>query len=361
MDGIGIFTFESLKQIVIQHPEVEFIFLFDRKPHPDFLFATNILYKVLPLPTWRPFLNVIWSQYLVNSTLKKLKVDLFVSPDGIIPLKTTTKTLAVIHDLNFESHPEMLPPNWRKFYRYYFPKFAKKATRIATVSEYSKKDICDRYQIPENKVDVVYNGSSSDYQTISDEAKQKVRKKYTCGKNYFLFVGTIHPRKNLVCLLKAFEMFKQRTSSDLKLLIVGKHMWGLKNIEEQMDHMLYRNDVVFTGRLSQKELSKIMASALALTYVPLFEGFGIPLVEAMHCKTPIITSNTTSMPEIVGNAGLLVNPKSTEEIANAMIQMHDDKALQTELVKNGEVRAQVFSWERTGSLLWDAIQKTIET
>ena len=196
MDGIGQFTFESFKQIVKSNPTVEFVFIFDREPHPDFIFAKNIEAKVISPQARHPLLYKIWYQYSLNRLLKRINAAIFVGTDGMLPYKTRTKTLSVIHDINFEHHPEHLPKNYRNYYCKCFPKFAEKATRIATVSEFSKQDIIETYKIDASKIDVVYNGPNENFKPISKEEISSVQNKYSDGKPFFLFVGTLHHRKN---------------------------------------------------------------------------------------------------------------------------------------------------------------------
>ena len=360
MDGIGLFTYESFKKMVVAHPEIEFIFIFDRTPDPTFIFAKNITAKVISPQARHPWLYMVWYQISLKRLLNKIKPDLFVATDGMIPLNCKTNTLAVIHDLNFEHHPEHLPKLLRNYYCKYFPKFAHQATRIATVSAFSKQDICKTYQIDESKIDVVYNGPNENFVPLTTNEQTKIKEQYTDGYDYFLFVGTLHPRKNLINLFKAFEQFKTTTKSPKKLLIVGRKMWWTPEIENTLNNLLVKNDIIFAGRISEQELYKITASAYALTYVPIFEGFGIPLVEAMSCGTPVISSNITSMPEVVGDAGILVNPFAVDEIAHAMVRMNDEHCLRGKLSEKSLVQAQKFSWQKTADLLWESIQKTVE-
>lgn len=358
MDGIGLFTFEMLNIITKQHPEINFYFIFDRKPSADFIFGDNVQPVVLWPKTRHIYLFPFWYQIILKKALRRLNPDVFVATDGMFPLRSNINTLAVIHDLNFEHYPETLPKNVLNYYLKYFPQFAKKATRIATVSEFSKNDIVNTYHIKEDKIDVVYNGANSKFQPISFEEKLKVKTTYTQQQNYFLFVGTLHPRKNILRLLMAFNQFKKVTKSKMKLVLAGKKMWWTTEINAFFEQMEVKSDVVFTGRLSEQELIKITAAAYAITYVPIFEGFGIPLVEAMQCGVPVITSNVTSMPEVVEDAGLLVNPFSEEEITQAMIRLAADENLRKELMLKSIQQATKFSWEKSAQLLMDAIMES---
>lgn len=359
LEGIGWFTFESLKRITQQHSEHEFIFIFDRPYSDDFIFGNNITPVVIGPQARHPILYYIWFNYSIPKVLATHQVDLFLSPDGYIPLNTKVKTLAVFHDLNFEYYPKDLPFSERYYYRKYFPQFAKKASRLATVSEYSKMDISKLYGVDEDKIDVVYNGANEQYQPLPANIKKLVREKHTGGRPYFIFIGALNPRKNLVNLLKAFDIFKKTDRSSTQLLIVGEKMFKTNSIFETYENMHFKADVVFSGRLNNLELHKALASALALTYVSYFEGFGIPIVEAFYTGTPVITSEVTSMPEVAGDAALLVDPFSAEDIANALLRVSTESELREELIEKGNKRKLEFHWQSTADNLWNSIIKTI--
>jgi glycosyltransferase involved in cell wall biosynthesis len=284
---------------------------------------------------------------------------LFLSPDGFLSLSAQVKSVSVIHDLNFEHFPDDLPWHIRKYYRYYFPRFARKATRIATVSEFSKNDISEIYHIDNQVIDVVYNGTGSIFKPLDAAQIKGVRAKYSNEMPYFLFVGTMHPRKNLVNLFKAFDLFKQSDNQNIKLLLSGARMWWTSEIENSYNQMKFQSDVIFTGRLSDEELARVTASALAVTYVSYFEGFGIPILEAFAAQVPVITSDITSMPEVAGDAALLIDPFDNQAIANAMHQIVNDETLRSNLIHKASVRSQMFSWQNTADLLWDCIEKTL--
>jgi len=359
LEGIGWFTYETLKRITQQHPEHEFFFIFDRPFDDEFIFSDNISPMVAFPQARHPLLYYIWFEFAIPRILKKIKPDLFFSPDGYLSLSTKVKSMNVFHDLNFEHYPQDLPYPERKYYTYFFPKYAHKATRIATVSEYSKSDIVKQYSVSPDKIDVVYNGANENFIPVADTEKVKIREKYSNGKPYFVFVGALHPRKNLVNLFKAFDHFRNSTSSNTKLMIIGEKKWWTEEIRQAYENMIYKNDVIFSGRLEIAELQKVVASALALTYVSYFEGFGIPIVEAFYAETPVITSNVTSMPEIAGDAALLVDPFSVKSISNAMLIIASDEQLQKELIKKGRERKKLFSWQKSSDRLWDAMEKTL--
>ena len=274
-------------------------------------------------------------------------------------MRTDVKSIAVIHDLNFEHYPEFIKPVVRYYYKIFFHRFAKKAAHIATVSEYTKQDIVSLYGIPADNIDVVYNGSHDLYKPISEQEKVDTRKQFTNGEAYFIFIGSLHPRKNLTNLFKAFDVFKAKNNTNTKLVIVGNKKWWKGEIADTFEAMKYKNDVVFTGWQAPDILNKLLASALALTYISYFEGFGIPIVEAFNSETAVITSDVTSMPEIAGNAALLVVPFNIASIAEAMAKINSDEVLRKELIENGKIRRALYSWDKTAAKLWEVVEKTM--
>ncbi len=360
LDGIGWFSYNTLKIIAEQNPNDIFYFIFDRKYSEKFIFSKNVVPVVLYPPTRHPFLWEYWLKITLKKYLDKLKPDLFLSPDGFLPFNNTTKSLIVIHDINFAHNPQDLPYFTRRFYNKYFPYFAQNSTRIATVSEYSKRDIVNTYKIFPNKIDVVYNGANNIYKPVDEITKKQIKDKYSKFQDYFIFVGSIHPRKNVKRLIVAFDDFKKNTGSLMKLIIVGDYFFKNSDLFKKYQSLLHKEDIIFTGRLETDELHKVMASATALTFVPYFEGFGIPILEAMNCDVPVISSNVTSMPEVAENAALYVNPRIIKEIADAMEQIEKDEILRKDLIEKGRIQRQKFSWEQTAQKLWNSILKTLE-
>lgn len=359
LEGIGWFTYESLKRIVKNHPEHQFIFLFDRPYSEEFIFSSNVTPLQIGLPARHPFLFYLWFEWAIPAALKKVNADLFLSPDGYLSLSTNVPQLPVMHDLNFEHYPKDLPFLMSNYYRYYFPKFAQKAARIATVSEASKNDISTLYHINKNKIDIVYNGASDWFKPISENEKTITRNQYTQGKSYFLYVGSLHPRKNLSNLLKAYDLFRKQSDSNTQLLIVGEKYYWTGEMEQTYNSMQYKNEVHFTGRLSKEPLGKVMASAQALVYVSYFEGFGIPMVEAMNAEVPVLASNVSCMPEIAGEAAYYVNPFDIQNITDGLKEMDKNEPMRNLLINKGKEQRQKFSWDKTAEKLWSSIEKTV--
>lgn len=356
MEGFGWYTYEITKRLVENHPEHTFYFFFDRPFDKQFIFGENVVPVVLNPPARHPILFYVYFEFAITKALKKYKIDVFFSPDGYLSLRTKTPQIGVIHDLNFEHYPEDIPTFARYYLKHFFPKFAKKATKIITVSNYSKSDLIKTYQIPSEKITVAYNDASADFQPLTQVQIEEVRAKYTDGKPYFLFVGALHPRKNIQRLITAFSEFVLQTQSTTQLVLVGSSLWGetdyLKNIPQKI-----REQIRFIGYQQKEDLVKITAAAHMLTYIPYFEGFGIPLVEAMRCGVPILTSNVSSLPEVLGNAGLICNPFDIDSIVHQMINFESNITLQHELKQLALERAKTFSWDQSAGIVWEEIEK----
>ncbi len=360
LEGIGWFAFETLKRITKGNPQHEFIFLFDRPWSDDFVFSDNVTPLEVKPPARHPLLWYTWLEYSLPGVLKQCGAELFLSPDGYISLSSGVPSVAVIHDINFMHRPDFHPFLTRKYYRRYFPRFASAAKRIVTVSDYSRSDIIRTFGVPPGKVDVVYNGAGQDFYPLNGEDKGKVRDEVAGGKDYFLFVGSFHRRKNITGLLRAYDLFRERNRHNIRLVLAGERMYGYPEMQRTISRMAHSNDVLFTGYKDPSQLRQIYGAALGLVYIPLFEGFGIPLIEAMNCDTPVIASNNTSIPEVTGDAAHLVDPESAGSVAEAMEKLATDMNYRNMLVERGRERRKLFSWERTAKLLWESVEKTMQ-
>jgi glycosyltransferase involved in cell wall biosynthesis len=361
LEGIGRFTHEIMSRLVLDHPEVEFTFLFDRPYHKSFIYATNVKPVVIGPPTRHPILWKWWFEKSLPKHFRKNEYDLFLSPDGYASIKANIPTLDVIHDINFEHHPEYLKPGARKYYLKNFRKFAHRADRIGTVSEYSKRDISETYGIDESKIDVIYNGVDRRFKPVSEDIKQSIRNKYTEGAPYFTYIGAFNPRKNITGIIRAFEQFKAETGSPYKLVLGGSRMYMNDEMQRVLNSSKSAKDIIFTGYIPDEELPDLIASAEALLLVSHFEGFGIPLIEAMKSGTVAIAGNNSSMPEIVGDTALLADSSDVSQISGAMKLVASDESVRKELIAKGLTRAEEFTWEQAAESLWTSIKKTLNS
>lgn len=360
LDGIGWFTYETMKRITRWHPEHEFFFLFDRDYEPEFIFAENVNPVVLHPQSRHPILWYIWFEHSVRRFIDDNRIDLFISPDGYLSLSSIIPQVGVIHDINFHHFPKTIPPFASWYCNHFFPKFAKKGIRIATVSEFSKNDIAKSYGINPHKIDVVNNGANERYTPLSPLAVEETRLLLTDGCPYFVFVGAFNPRKNIIRLLQAFDLFKTLTPSAIKLVIVGNSMYDTSKMLNALKKLKFKGDVIFTGRLPVEKLREVIGSSLAMTYVSYYEGFGIPLLEAMNCDIPLVASNSTSIPEVAGDAAIYVDPFSVDSIAQGMTQIHNDDELRNGLINNARKQREKFSWDKTAQSLYACMMRAVD-
>jgi glycosyltransferase involved in cell wall biosynthesis len=207
---------------------------------------------------------------------------------------------------------------------------------------------------------VVHGAAREGFDPLDWGSRDATKASYADGREYFLFVGGVHPRKNLMNLLKAFSLFKKWQHSNMKLLIVGRLAWQYSDIIEKLKSYKYREDVVMLNYVSDHALMQLTASAYALVYPSFFEGFGLPILEAMQSGVPVITSNTSSMPEIAGDAALFASPDDPDAIAKQLLLIYKDESAREKLIEAGKLRAAGFSWEATANKFWEAILKTVE-
>lgn len=357
LEGYGYFLQEVLKRLVKDHPEHQFIFIFDRPFHPAFITSDNIIPVVAGPPARHPLLWKWWYDIKIPAVLKKYKADVFLSCDGFCSLTTKVPQCLVVHDLAFLHYPTFIKRSHLFFYKRYTPEFLKKASSIATVSQFSKKDIIEKYGVDASRIDVVYSAAKEIFKSAGWQSDQAVRDEFTSGKNYFIYVGSIHPRKNPTALLKAFSIFKKRQKSDWKLVIAGRAAWHSKAFMDSLGTYKYREDLVVTGYMDEAKLERLISAAYALVYPSFFEGFGVPVLEAMQAGIPVITSAGSAMQEIAGDSALYADPKNYQDIAEKMMLIYKDETLRSRLVEKGLATARAYSWDKTAALMWQSIEK----
>jgi glycosyltransferase involved in cell wall biosynthesis len=357
MDGIGWFTRETMPRIAESHPEHQFFFLFDRPYHHSFHLPSNVTPLVVRPVTRLPLLLKTWNAISVPVALQQIKPDLYLSPDGFLPPEPRFPSVVAIHDLNFEHFPELFPASYRKLYLTRIRKSAVVAARVLTVSEFSKTDICDRYEVPRDKVDVIYSGLNSFIHPPEKTDIQEVRRQFSIQGNYLIVSGTLHPRKNINGTIKAFNLFRQQSDCSTKLVFAGNHKWMNAEMKHSYEMSPFKEDIIFTGRVPDHTMNALIWGAYAMVFVSLFEGFGLPILEAAAAGIPVLTSDNSSMREIATGSALLVNPSNVQEIADGMHQITTDHALRTHLIESSANLNQKYSWDITAQLIWESLQK----
>lgn len=357
LEGVGTVTNEVMKRITLLHPEDQFDYYFDRKYSPAFMHGPNVKGHVYFPPTRLPFLIRYWLNHPVKKHLKKNNHNVFFSPDGFIPLDCKIPKVSMVHDIAFLRNPLDVSPRIRRFYEKWMPRFIKEADHIITVSAFSKKELIAGYGLKPDKVSVVYNGVSSSFHPVTEDVKTQVRSKYFDGCPFFLYLGAIHPRKNLTTLIRAFEKFKNTNKSDYCLVIAGRPSWYTREIFQAAEKSRFRNDIHLTGFVEDEAARKFIASAEALVYPSRYEGFGLPVIEAMASGTPVICSHIASLPEVAGDAALYFNPGESDELAHHLERIRTDKEIRPQLVASGFERIKRFSWDEASASIYDILHK----
>jgi len=340
LEGLGWYSYEIIKRLVDLRPKDNFILFYDRKTNP-LIFGENVTNVVLPPPTRHHKLFKLWFDFILPYNFKKFNIDIFFSPDGFVSTRTSIRQIGVIHDLNFEHYPNDLPKGVLNYYRKNMPVFARTASELVTVSNFSKKDIMEKYSISSKKIEVIYNGGSSFFKPLTIEERQDFKNNNKIQKPYFIYVGSLHKRKNIERMLKAFKIFNEE--NNFNLMIVGELMW-----KNQLNLEGLVQNVVFLGRKSKKELSSWVASSNGLIYVSYFEGFGLPVLEGMMSGIPVVTSNVTSIPEVGGNAVIYTDPFSVDSIKEGM-KKAVKKGNFINFRKKGLEQSKIFSWDKSAT------------
>lgn len=346
-EGIARYAFETTKRIVRNNPQHTFFFIFDRSYDSSLIFSDNITPVVIGPQARHPWLWYWWFEHSLPRIFRKYKIDLFYSPEMYVSLKSKVPTLMVSHDIVFETFPDHLPAYQQKYLVKNVPKFHERAEHIIAVSEFGKQDIRDKYKIAASKISVAGNASPNGFESVSPNKRLEVQAKYSDSSPYILYVGAIHPRKNVLRMIQAFKQFKVKHQTDLKFIIVGRMAWKSSEVQAAINDT---KDVIWLNQIGE-ELKQIMASSEALFFASLFEGFGIPILEGMKSGIPVITSNANAMKEVAGNAAMLVDPYSINHMAEALHQITSNESLRQSLIEKGTSRVNDFSWDKTAKHL----------
>ncbi len=304
----------------------------------------NFSVRLLPPPTPLVRVPVFLAYELFRRPVDVLHVQYTAPPFCRVPV------VATIHDLAFERMPETFTRRGSFQLKLTVRRTARKASRIATVSEYSRRDLLDIYKLPTEKVVVTYNGIESHFrpQEASSNEAEEIRGRFGISRDFLLAVGSLQPRKNLVRLIRAYAKLRsERADFTPQLVIVGRKLWLTHEIFDEVKRQRWADDLILTGYVADEDLPALYRAARAFVYPSLFEGFGLPPLEAMACGTPVVTSDVSSLPEIAGDAALLIDPNDEQALANALIEIMNNERLRAELREKGIAQAGKFTWRDT--------------
>lgn len=304
--------------------------------------------REIAVPFANPVTRLLREHILMPLFYKKEGLDIIHNPKSAISVFKPCKTVVTIFDLIPVTHPETEKWMARIYWSVQIPVAARHADFIITSSEFAKKEIISRYGTSEDRIKVIPIAYNSHCRPIKPSSEMdQIKDKYNMPEKYILYVGTIQPRKNIGTLIKSYSSLVKKGLTDHKLVITGRKGWLYGPLFELIKEEGMEENIVFTGFVPDEELPYIYNGADLFIYLSLFEGFGIPPLEAMACGVPVICSNTTSLPEVAGDAGTLVDPMDQEGVENEILKVLTTPSLQNDMKKKGLIQAEKFSWERT--------------
>jgi len=348
--GIGTYLINLIEALLKNDRKNNYVLFIDKnlnENHPVCLWEQENLHKQrVGVPAVGPE-----QQIVIPFKLKGKNIDVYHYPHFDLPLLQNNNSVITIHDLKYIIAPEFFPEFSliKKKYMNFFYRFSgQKAKKIIVVSESTKNDLISLFKIPNEKIVVIPLAARDDFQPAKNQEQIQIKlKEKGIYNKYFLVVGERRPHKNLVRIIEAFKIFRKRCTAKYDLIIVGKKYANYSEPEKKISVLNLENDVILTGYVSDDWLPIYYQGAEALIFTSLYEGFGIPIAEAMACGTPVITSNISSMPEVAGDAALYVNPYDSEAIAEKMETLVKNRVLSNELKQKGAKQVKKFNWHRT--------------
>ena len=351
--GIGEYIVQLVEALANVEPEeANFVLLQSRKDKTRLISSNGFYRKSLWTPSHNRF-----EQLALGFEVSRLKLDLLHSPDFIPPFRRNYKSVITIHDLAFLLYPHFLTKESARYYGQ-IDQAWRKTDHIIAVSEATKRDSIRLLGVPENKITVIHEAANPIYRQLpQDEALHHVKARYKFDRDYILFVSTIEPRKNLPGLLQAYRRLRDEYKRDELLVLAGANGWLWEEVYESVSRLDLDDYVTFLGRVPSEDLVYLYNGARLLVHPSFYEGFGLTPLEAMTCGTPVIVSNTSAIPEVVGDAALMIDPHDIDGLTVAMWRVLTEKELRKELTCKGLKRAKQFSWDKAAKQTLEVYRK----
>lgn len=369
--GIGRYTRGLVQGLAKLYTDDEYVLLLGGGQAPSASVGLSGLRSSVPdrfhirqVPVSPRLLTVLWHRLRLPLPVDLLigRVDVFHSPDYVLPPVRHGKAVVTIHDLSFLRYPPGAEPSLRQYLSRVVPQAAKRADLVLADSENTRQDVAELLGIAPAKVEVLYPGVDEAFKPVKDrKLLARVRERYGLSFPFILTVGTLEPRKNLTLLLKAYATLRAVGEEPHKLVIAGKKGWLYEGVFRTVRELSLEGDVIFTGFVPDEDLPALYSLAEVFVFPSLYEGFGLPPLEAMACGTPVITSSGSSLPEVVGEAGLMVSSANTEALAQAVRRVLSDSGLRQSLAAKGIRQARKFTWQRAAEQLLRIYQRLVDS
>lgn len=360
MAGIGHYTYYLVKSLLAADKKNQYVLLFDTRIIETREFEQkNVEIKFFPFYQYKKFMPIIYAQTLISAYLNKQKLDVYHNPANFIPLGYRKSSVITVHDLAIFRHPDWFPGSqlnkaWSK--KVTVPSSIKRAQKIIAVSQSTKRDIIKLFRVPANRIEVIYEGTEKIRDSRSENLSRGTRgirdskKKYGIKDKFILYVGTLEPRKNVVGLVKAFDAWQeknQKIGKDYQLIIAGGKGWKFGQVFKAITAAKFGERIRYIGYIPPDHKWELMQEATVFVFPSLYEGFGLPVLEAMSFGAPVITSKVSSIPEITGQAAALINPRSANQLTDVLTKVLASAKLRQKMSSLGKKQARKFSWAKT--------------
>lgn len=294
-----------------------------------------------------PMRRITWEQFALPGVLRKLGIDVFHAPANILPARLPCPAVVTVHDLAFMRYPQFFRPSRRLYQRRLTARSVTRATQVVAVSESTKRDLVELMRVPEERIHVIYPGIAADFQPVGDpKALARFRAKHELPDRYLLYLGTLEPRKNLLTLVEAYARLRGQLADAPPLVLAGAKGWYYEPLFSRVRALGLERVVTFPGHVAREEQPLWYTGAELFVFPSLYEGFGLPVVEALACGTPTITSNVSSLPEVAGDVARQVDPRNAEALAHLLREVLADGDARHRMARAGPAWARQFSVAR---------------
>lgn len=357
--GIGTYTYQLINNLISIDKENDYLLFLPELLNFDSKIPSNFSINKIQESNL-----AFWEEVRVPNLLKDQSVDLYHVPqNGVgLPLKKSSSFVITLHDIIPLKMPETVSDRYLKIFNEDMPKILDKCEGVITVSEFSKNDIVEGFSFPKEKIFVTHLAPEKIYMPYNKvDSRTYLKNKYSIDSSFILYVGGFSPRKNILGLLEAFSLLKNKYKKDIKLVVAGKHGISYDLYKNRAIELNISNDVIFPGFITLKDMPYFYSSCKMFIYPSFYEGFGLPPLEAMACGAPVIASNVTSIPEILDNSCLLINPNDPKDIYGSMLSILEDKKLEYDLIEKGLARSNSFSWRKCALETLNAYKTILST
>jgi glycosyltransferase involved in cell wall biosynthesis len=342
--GVSRFTEEMVRALQRRDTGADYSVFVNDTARGGFTDSAHMRFRYTRLPAIKPIVRIAWEQAILPVLAARL--DVLHCPVNVLPLATPCPAVLTIHDLTFLRYPERFKAERRGYLSALTRLSASRAAKIMTDSAHTKRDVMELLQVAGEKIEVVYPGLSQEFHPLPESELAAFRQRQGLPDEFILFVGTLEPRKNLDLLIQAYALLGARRLNDWPLVIAGAKGWMFEQIFAEVERNGLADKVIFPGYVALEDLPHWYGAATVFVYPSLYEGFGLPPLEAMACGTPVIVSDASSLPEVVGDAGARVDPQRAEDLADTLAEVLQSKAKQEQMASAGLRQAASFTWDR---------------